>query len=51
MLTSLSKPYRGIVIHKHCKIIYYVEDNTLHIADLWDTRREPKVLVQSLKQK
>ena len=49
MLENRAKPYRSIVAHKNCKIIYYVENDTLHIADLWDTRREPRQLTQSLK--
>ena len=24
------------------KLVYYVKDDTLHIAAFWDTRREPK---------
>lgn len=49
LLDNRTKPYRSIVVHKNCKIIYYVEGDTLHIADLWDTRREPRTLTGSLK--
>ena len=24
------------------KIVYYIDNNTLHIAAFWDTRKEPK---------
>ena len=34
--------YRSIVIRRLNKLVYYVKDNTLHIAAFWDTRREPK---------
>ena len=34
-------PFMGIVVHKYCKLVYYVEEDTVRIADLWDTRREP----------
>lgn len=35
--------YRSLVIHKHCKLVYYIKpnQNTIRIAALWDTRREP----------
>lgn len=34
--------YRSIVVRKLNKIVYYVKDDTLHIAAFWDTRCEPK---------
>lgn len=39
--------YRGIVIHKCCKLIYYVnqKEGVVRIAALWDTRRDPVGLV------
>ena len=49
LLEDYPQRFRSIVAHKNCKIIYYVENDTLHIADLWDTRREPRQLSQSLK--
>lgn len=35
---------RSVVIHKRSKIIYYVEDTTLYIADVWDVRQDPELL-------
>ena len=34
--------YRSIIIRRLNKLVYYVKDDTLHIAAFWDTRREPK---------
>lgn len=34
--------YRSIIVRRLNKIVYYVKDNTLHIAAFWDTRREPR---------
>jgi len=34
--------YRSIVVRRLNKVIYYVKDDTIHIAAFWDTRREPK---------
>lgn len=47
----LNRPggYRGLCIHKHYKVIYRVEGNMIYVVDIWDTRQEPKRLVQGLK--
>lgn len=37
-----NQTYRSIIIRKLNKVVYYVKDDTLHIAAFWDTRREPK---------
>ena len=34
--------YRSFIIRRLNKIVYYVKDDTLHIAAFWDTRRESK---------
>lgn len=38
--------YRSLVVHKHYKLIYWVDEKkgVIYIADLWDTRREPAML-------
>ncbi len=41
LLANRKKEYRSFVIGKLNKIVYYIEDDTIHIADFWDTRREP----------
>lgn len=44
--------YRSLVVHKHTKLIYYLNDSqqTLYIAALWDTRREPSVQACSTRE-
>ena len=34
--------YRCIIVRRLNKVVYYVKDDTIHIAAFWDTRREPK---------
>ena len=34
--------YRSFIVRRLNEIVYYVKDDTLHIAAFWDTRREPK---------
>jgi len=34
--------YRSIIVRRLNKVVYYVKNNTIHVAAFWDTRREPK---------
>ena len=34
--------YRSIIVRRLNKIVYYVKNNTIHVAAFWDTRCEPK---------
>lgn len=44
--------YRSLVIHEHFKLIHYIDqpNDTLYIADLWDTRREPSRLTKEARK-
>lgn len=42
LLADRTIEYRSFVINKLNKIVYYVEGDTIHIADFWDTRKEPQ---------
>lgn len=50
LLADLTIEYRSFVVNKLNKIVYYVEEDTIHIADFWDTRREPQKQAQQLKE-
>ncbi len=43
--------YRSLIVHKHHKLIYYIDEvkQTVYIADLWDMRREPSRLSRRIK--
>lgn len=43
--------YRSFIINRLNKIVYYIEGDIIHIADFWDTRREPKAQAEQLKKK
>lgn len=43
--------YRSLVIHKHYKLVYRIEDNIIYIVDFWDVRREPKQLAHRIRGK
>ncbi len=50
LLADRSIEYRSFVINKLNKIVYYVEGDLIHIADFWDTRREPKKQAEQVKR-
>ena len=41
--------YRSIIVRRLNKLVYYVKDNTLHVAAFWDVRREPQEQTQQIK--
>ena len=49
LLADLPDNFRSIVVNHLNKIVYYVEDDTIHIADFWDTRKEPTQQAQQTK--
>ena len=49
LLSHRSNSYRSIVINRLNKLIYYLENEKIIIADLWDTRREPKEQAMRVK--
>ena len=49
LLEKEPEGYRSLVVHQNYKLVYYVEGNTIYIADLWDTRREPRLQADNTK--
>ena len=49
LLAGRKRQYRSLVVHKLFKLVYYVKDDTLYIAALWDTRREPCAQADNVK--
>jgi plasmid stabilization system protein ParE len=48
LLADRIKKYRSCVVNRQNKIIYFIKDEHIEVADFWDCRREPKKLVQEL---
>lgn len=44
LLNHRPEPWRSLVIHRNVKVIYLIRQESVNIAALWDTRREPKSL-------
>ena len=41
LLAGRARSYRGLVVCRLFKVIYYVENDTIIVADIWDCRQEP----------
>ena len=50
LLANHSRLYRSLLVNNLNKVVYYVEDDIVHIASFWDVRREPKELVEDLEE-
>ena len=37
-----AKTYRSVIVNGLSKMVYYIEDDIIHIAAFWDTRMEPE---------
>lgn len=46
---ELLHEYRSFVEHKNHKIIYYVENDILYIADIWSSNMNPRKIKSRLK--
>lgn len=49
LLAGRNREYRSLLVHKHYKVIYYIENETIFIVALWDTRSNPKTLKEKVK--
>ena len=44
-----AKTYRSVIVNGLNKMVYYVEDDAIHIAAFWDTRMEPEAQAAKVK--
>ena len=42
LYSDRASAYRSIIINGLNKMVYLIDDDTIHIVAFWDTRREPK---------
>jgi plasmid stabilization system protein ParE len=51
LFDDFPKAYRSLVISKsNYKVLYYVENDTIHIARVWDCRQNPEKLRRYVKR-
>ena len=48
LLADRSITYRSYVVNRLNKIVYFIKDDHIEVADFWDVRREPKKLAQRI---
>ena len=41
--------YRSVIISKLSKLVYYVDGEIIHIAAMWDTRKDPNTQVSKVE--
>ena len=41
--------YRSIVVNRLNKLVYFIEEQTIEIVAVWDTRSEPKSQADELQ--
>ena len=49
LLVRRSQNFRSRVVHKHYKLVYYIEVDIIYIVALFDTRRNPASLANHIK--
>lgn len=49
LLVEHATTYRSLVVNRLNKIVYYVDNDTIYIANFWDTRREPVSQANQIK--
>jgi len=45
--TLINRPegFRSLVVRHHYKVVYFVDNQQIYIADVWDCRQDPDTLV------
>ena len=50
LLAEEPEMFRSLVVCRHYKVIYLVENEIINIMDVWDCRRNPKALKRGMKK-
>lgn len=49
VLSEEEAEYRALVVRKHFKIVYFIENETVYIAAVWDCRQNPETNYNKIK--
>lgn len=49
LLEELPRMYRSYVMNRYNKMVYFIDGDTINIADFWDVRRDPEALAAQVK--
>lgn len=50
LLENEEEGFRSTVINRLNKLVYYIDNDTIIISDLWDTRKNPETLANRIKK-
>lgn len=42
--------FRALVVDRRYKVVYFTENETIKIADIWDCRRDPETLTETVRK-
>lgn len=46
LLQERKEVFRSLVVRKNYKVIYYIQNTIIYIADIWDCRQDPDRLLK-----
>ena len=49
-LEEFSHEYRSLTVMKNYKVVYFVENEIVHISAVWDCRKNPDILAKEFEE-
>lgn len=50
LLQERQETFRSLVVRQTYKVVYYIEDTVIYIADVWDCRQFPEKLKKGIRK-
>jgi len=50
MLQERQEIFRSLIVRQTYKVVYYIEDTVIYIADIWDCRQFPEKLKKGIRK-
>ena len=48
LLQERQETFRSLIIRQTYKVVYYIEDTIIYIADIWDCRQSPEKMKKGI---
>lgn len=48
-LSEVGEEYRSLIVRKYFKLIYFIEEESIFIAAVWDCRQNPQTNIKKIK--
>jgi len=49
LLEEFSREYRSLIVIKKYKVVYFVENEIVHVSAIWDCRKNPDTLAKEFE--